>query len=256
MSFLTIVIALWLAIKWRATNSPIRFQWFSDYGHFVIQCLDKIGCRVNWIRLLVWIMLPVLCVAWIGGAWENAGMQWMYGVWGLFILWLAMVTPVPENGAVECAVLGSLHSGHIETRLVFLRVYYRYCAPMFWFLLLGPAAAFAYRLCHLAMTLNIVKDGKILMACLRLMDWLSMRIVGFSYTLVGDFVKGFSVWREGVLNLKTECQILLIKTGVASLNLAESASGDEYHSEATQLVKRALILLLFVLSILTLMGLI
>lgn len=63
------------------------------------------------------------------------------------------------------------------------RHFERWFAVVFWFLLLGPAGALAYRLLQLTVTKNGLLAG-----ALQWLDWLPVRILGLSLALIGDFV--------------------------------------------------------------------
>ena len=89
-------------------------------------------------------------------------------------------------------------------------------APLFWFLLLGPAAALAYyflRLSVLAGESVVSTAGR---RILHYADWPVARVLGLSFALAGDFVATWQHWRGYVLNRDIEALTLLDESVAAA----------------------------------------
>ncbi|MEP1470660.1 MAG: hypothetical protein ABJK20_05425 [Halieaceae bacterium] len=63
--------------------------------------------------------------------------------------------------------------------------YQRWFGVIFYFLLLGPAAALAYRLLQMASRGNFAAQASV---CLTVADWLPARALALTFSLAGDFV--------------------------------------------------------------------
>ena len=85
----------------------------------------------------------------------------------------------------------------------------RWFAVLFYFLLLGPVGALAYRL------LQFAEQGKPSIA-LQLADWVPARLLAASFTLTGNFVESADELLAGLLGGKMEVQELLYSVAMAA----------------------------------------
>lgn len=122
-------------------------------------------------------------------------------------------------------------------QLLFYEHYERWFAAAFWFIILGPAGALAYRLSMLCTHSSSLDSEQQQPACkiVHYLDWIPARLWAFVFTIMGNFVSGFSRWLETVLNDQPTPEFL-DDNGCASLD----ASGrDIYPSKPEDFVSFA-----------------
>lgn len=85
----------------------------------------------------------------------------------------------------------SLHE-HVRRAILF-DGFERWFAVVFWFLVLGPAGAIGYRLSYLCGRYDQlpVQERQLALRFLHYLDWLPVRLLGFSFALTGNFVQCF-----------------------------------------------------------------
>jgi len=108
----------------------------------------------------------------------------------------------------------------------------RWFAPVFYFLLVGPAGALAYRLLQLAARTD--RDGSVVSAAERVLhalDWLPLRFLAFSCALTGDFVASRDALRASLTDLTQRSDAVLHNVSRAALGLA-SASISSFDDRA------------------------
>lgn len=91
-------------------------------------------------------------------------------------------------------------------------------APLFWFLLLGPAAAIAYYLLRLSAERDNAVASKA-REWLHYAEWPVVRVLAISFALAGDFLATWQHWRAHVLD-----------AGVDGLALLDESASHAQHS--------------------------
>ncbi|MFQ5469245.1 MAG: regulatory signaling modulator protein AmpE [Gammaproteobacteria bacterium] len=150
----------------------------------------------------------------------------------------------------------------------------RFLGVIFWFVILGPAGAFLYRLsCEMKMFAQNKGNNEsgFIEAGIRLhaiLDWLPVRITGLGYAMAGSFVDAIQSMHRAIKNRDTDWvsrnQKVVIESGMGALQLGginydsfELADANviaEQIQAARSLVKRSLITWLVVFAILTITG--
>lgn len=145
-------------------------------------------------------------------------------------------------------------------------------APIFWFVLLGPAGALLYRL---ACLLSKVWDGQdafsqVARHCFEWLDWMPVRVTAASFAVVGDFEDAVYCWRTQASAWPNQATGIILASGAGALGVRlgdplpnkgvleyrpELGMGDEadadYLQSATGLVWRVLALMVGLLLLLT-----
>lgn len=132
-------------------------------------------------------------------------------------------------------------------------------APVFWFLLLGPAAAVAYHF----LRLTAARDNAAAAQADRLLhyaEWPVARALALSFALAGDFLATWQHWRAHVLDAGMEALSLLDESAARSQHVTLAMRPDvmpgEVLSSALQaiaaLLQRALVLWIVLLALHTL----
>jgi AmpE protein len=132
-------------------------------------------------------------------------------------------------------------------------------APVFWFLLLGPAAAVAYHFLRLTAARDNIaatQAGRLL----HYAEWPVARALALSFALAGDFLATWQHWRAHVLDAGMEALSLLDESAVRSqrveLVMRPDVMPGEMLCSALQaiaaLLQRALVLWVVLLALHTL----
>lgn len=152
-------------------------------------------------------------------------------------------------------------------------------APLFWFMVLGPAGAVLYRLGLSVMqhwtargvpTGERDRFGQFARRAFQLLDWLPARLTAITFAIVGDFEDAVYCWRTQASQWHDSASGILLASGAGALGLRlgaplpgelgvearpELGLGEdadvEHLQSAIGLVWRALVLSLLLLALLT-----
>lgn len=140
----------------------------------------------------------------------------------------------------------------IVARHVMIEANRRLFGPLLWFLLLGPAGAFLYRVNQLAGERIEFQeespDQLQLMAnkIQELLDWIPARLTAIGYAISGNFEKVAGVWKNfhriSQEQNENEAALLLSSAGTAALESYPSVDEIEYLVEVPPVVEDALAL--------------
>lgn len=114
----------------------------------------------------------------------------------------------------------------VEARLLW-RGYEGFFAVIFWYVLLGPAAALAYRL--LSLTVGHARHEAIRERAAQLrhaFDWLAVRVLLVSFGLVGNFVAANRVLLGHLLHWEIPAPQLLAEVGSVAADLQQPHVGE------------------------------
>lgn len=160
----------------------------------------------------------------------------------------------------------------IETML--RRAHQGLFAPIFWFVILGPAGALLYRLAHLVKTEWHSEDETLFNHFARkafeFLDWLPARVTAGSFAVVGDFEDAVYCWRTQAETWPDKILGIVLTSGAGALGVKvgeplthgdhlefrpEIGMGDEADADYLQssigLVWRVLVLMVGLLLLLT-----
>lgn len=119
-------------------------------------------------------------------------------------------------------------------------------AILFWFLLLGPIGALFYRLNDLLSHHNeMAREALIAEKIERVLDWVPVRLFGFSLALVSHFMPVLKCWiKLFFANIKQNDEFI---TGCAQAALVDD------HDQVTHIIDRALIVWLVIIALIILL---
>lgn len=150
---------------------------------------------------------------------------------------------------------------------VFVQTNERILAVLLWFVLLGPTGAILYRLTVLLKDSTRGEESGFAAAVERLhhiLAWPAARVAALGYALSGSFVGGIEHWRDRAARWDDHNDEILVTVGMGALHLPASAeaadeksplrSGPEPVRDALGLVRRAVLIWLTVLALMTLAG--
>ncbi|HEY9101273.1 CobD/CbiB family protein [Chitinimonas sp.] len=116
-------------------------------------------------------------------------------------------------------------------------VYRHVFGPMFWFILLGPAGAVAYRAATILQLKWGVRDrrrgelfGSFAAKAADIIDWLPIRATAASFAIVGDFEDAVLCWRQQAERWSSEAYGILLAAGAGAIGVR---LGMPLHQEHT-----------------------
>jgi membrane protein required for beta-lactamase induction len=156
----------------------------------------------------------------------------------------------------------STHSGfhRTVTNLMFWQSHERVFAIVFWFLILGPIGALVYRLISWfhdnALHGETLYDNQAedLAKVHKYAAWIPARLVGLSYTLVGNFMGSFDTWLKLAPN-PALAQEVVVECGDASLGISATPANTSTKAEnesTLKLIQRALLVWVLIIAVATL----
>lgn len=226
MIFLSVLIALVMERVAPQLVELRRFQWLREYSQWMSDVLhiEKFGV---WAGLAA-LVFPLMVVVWIAsGMFGNA----LFGIFELaFNVAVVFFCLGPrELGSQVDSYLDAIEVGETQQRFdkasqltreapsmelpaqvvqvsksIFVEANSRLFALLFWFVVLGPAAAVIYRVLEQLLSndylpnLLLAIKQKITFA-LGWIDWLPTQITLFSYMVSGNFEAGLQTFRRGSL---------------------------------------------------------
>ncbi|MDF9618679.1 regulatory signaling modulator protein AmpE [Pseudomonas entomophila] len=249
MSFLVLVLALWVE-KFSALRQRVQRDGFF-LGELVR--LERSGKVHPWWTLAILILAPVAVLALLLHVLEPVA----YGLLALPVHLLVLVYSL-GRGDVK-ASLGPFRDAwrrgddqaalHVAERDLGLaaddaqglikrvqghllwQAYQSFFAVIFWYFLLGPGAALAYRL--LALTADHSRQPALQTLAGQLrhaLDWLPVRVIAVSFALVGNFVAVTRVMLHELLDWHISAGHLVAKVG----RVADDIPEEEDHQRGLE----------------------
>ena len=177
-----------------------------------------------------------------------------------------------EGSEAENYSAAELARASIETSLK--RAHQGLFAPIFWFVVLGPAGALLYRLAHLVKLEWYPQEDNLFNQFARRafewLDWLPTRVTAGSFAIVGDFEDAVYCWRMQAQTWPDKALGIVLASGAGALGVRlgeplpyrgvlqfrpELGLGDEadadYLQSAIGLIWRVLVLMVGLLLLLT-----
>jgi len=103
-------------------------------------------------------------------------------------------------------------------RFMLYEGYQRWFAVLFYFVVLGPEAALAYRLLHLAISTPGSGEG-VAQRLLFIADWVPVRLLAATFTLTGDFVHSRNEFLASFQNIDEAARSILFVVGRAAMGM-------------------------------------
>ncbi len=207
MTFLALIIAVVLLQVWGTADAARHDNWFS-YWRARVQSWGLQG----WPSFLVLVLVPVLGAVLLLDLLRPVlfGLLWIAVAAGLLLYsfgrsdfatlverycqcclrgdfeaaWLSLNNELATTQSIEAPADAMALHQEVQLALPY-EGYQRWFAVVFYFLLLGPAAALAYRLLQMA---EKEETAGMARQCLVVADWLPARVLALTFALAGDFV--------------------------------------------------------------------
>lgn len=248
MSFLVLLLVLWIE---KLSNWRQRLQRDSAW----LRQLDGAAASRPlagrpWLALGICVVLPLVALALVLTLLQPLAYGWLALPVHLLVVVFAL-----GRGDIQ-ADLGSFRDAwrrgdtqgalHVAERDLGLRVeegddllmrvqehlvwqaYQSFFAVIFWYFLLGPVAALAYRLLALAEERAASPAIREQARQVRhAFDWVPVRVLAASFSLVGNFVAVSRVLLHELLNWEMPAERFVVIAGRAAGELPESSAGEE-----------------------------
>ena len=242
MSFLAMIVALILLQAWGSGNRVQHDEWFTRLAKraegWALPGAVRLGLLLLLPAILAQLALDLVEPILFGLPWIGlAAFLLLYSMGRRdFHALLERYRQQCENEDFEGAYLTTLSelgwasSGEnpgsppevhrLVQRSFFYEGYQRWFAVLFYFVLLGPAGALAYRLLQLC---RHTFEPELVEKCLFIVDWVPARILAAAFALTGDFVGSRDDFMETAFDGSLGAAHLLQRVGRAALDMDDEA---------------------------------
>ncbi|MCT8949331.1 regulatory signaling modulator protein AmpE [Pseudomonas iridis] len=248
MSFLVLLLALWIE-KFSALRHRVQRDggWIRELNK--LETSERLA-KQPWLVLTILVLLPVALLALLLVVLEPVA----YGLLALPVHLLVVIyslgrgdllgglgpfrdawrredlqaaAHVAKRDLNICADSGEQLLDRVQEHLLW-QAYQSFFAVIFWYFLLGPVAALAYRL--LALAEEHGQNPALVERAAQLrhaFDWVPVRLLAASFALVGNFVAVSRVMLHELLNWNISAAQLINKVGLAAGEIPPPTVGPE-----------------------------
>lgn len=287
MNLIALIIGLLLE-RLAARLPPLRrLRWLDDWFARGAQWIRSgPGAAAPFIALAV-MLLPAVPVAWVAWTFRDALSGIAYLLFAIVVLffslgpqdllaelkdWLDARERGDEAGAEDIAQ--AIRASDLRPpphptvwaleSAIFVQANHRIFAVIFWFMLLGPAGAWAYRVSdlfrrHVRATGTGGRATEVVELLFGLVAWIPARLLALSYAVAGSFDDAFEDWRayyqRTTAGLFSVSENILSAAGIGAIR-RRCPEGDPVSAvrSARELLRRALFVWITVIAVLTLVG--
>jgi AmpE protein len=239
-----------------------------------------------WIALGV-MLLPVVPVAWIAWTFRDALLGLAYLAFAVAVLFFSLGpqdllaqlrdwVEARERGDDETAAAIARDiretDGHVQAAetpralesAIFVQANHRIFGIIFWFMLLGPAGAWAYRVAdlfrrHMRTTGTGGRATQLCETLFGLLAWIPSRLLALTYAVAGSFDDAFEDWRAYYERTSASffgaSENILAAAGIGAIR-RRCPEDDKLTSvrAARDLLRRTLVIWITIIAALTLVG--
>ena len=277
MLLISLLLAVFLKQFWEPSN-PLHYDdWMTRYQEQLKRNLAKLSVTKPAIIFAIGLLIPVVAVALLNAA-LNSESKISHLIFAAAVLLYSfgrgeftqhitqfIVAEAKQDWSRAIEVAKKLHcetstlsqnDWHgLNTRFLSQASYLgfeRFFAVVFWFVVLGPAGALAYRLTQL--WLQRFPD-KTVAHWLWIIEWPAIRVLGLTYAVTGNFGGCINAWKKSAFSQSQSSQAVLLDNMLGALavdeTLAQSQEVTRRELEALQqLLSRTLWCWLGVIGIL------
>ena len=227
MSFLVILVCLILQWSLNLTSAPYQRNWAEHYVTWMRNKFAKLAEGHNIFGVIV-LALPIVIVSSL----LFTIVYHLFGHVGYLLFSLALLW--------FCSDVTFLKQ---ETADIFSQSYKKIFSVLFWYFVFGPVGLTLYIVVRTLQT--YLFEQKYFTVLLGVLDWLPMRLLGLSFALVGNFGAVFKEWFKVLWQGLLDNHMQLNSWGDAALG------ADKNNAEQVILVRRALIVWLVVMALVT-----
>ncbi len=296
MSFMILMAALLLAHYRPLPTVFVGARWHGRYAGWLERNLNDGHARHGVIAWALGVLIPTLLVAVAYLLLKHYALP-LAAPFGMIVLYLLLdfrgfgITAEAIAGDLKNDNLAGARAGvslatglnadlykapeisRVTIELTLTRAHYDLFAPVFWFVLLGPAGTLLYRLAQSvkqAWGVTETDFTRIAHRAFYWLDWLPARFTAISFAVVGDFEDALFCWRTQAALWKDEAIGIMLASGAGALGvrlgdplptngalefrpelgLGEEADAD-YVMSTVGLIWRTLVLMLALMLLMT-----
>lgn len=278
MKLVSVLICLLLDQFSSHRHGPEHWAWYPRYAGSVAAQLRTASPALRFAVTLglpllgAWLVLALLCGIWRVLAWI-AGVVLLFICFGprdlrpLLADYLKTIGSAGDETtaalARQIAYRGQNTDGSLRAMMqaIVVAPCDRVFAVVFWFVLLGPLGALAYRLIIEQAVTDAAADAGdgLAQRSARLLLWAPARLLALAYAVAGSLTHAFDRWDVLGTLAPRDNEHVLIASGLGSLQFANDAASGPAElratlEEAEALVRRSFAAALIVLALLTLAG--
>lgn len=279
MTFLALIIALVLSLVWPYRQLLHHDAWFRQLG----ERLAGWGLTVT-LGLVVQVGLPVAILSLLLDELRGVlfGLPWIAAASVVFLYalgrgntgqaaeqyrsqcrrgdfeaaWHTAMENDPQNFAEGDSPQAVEYVHMAVQRNLLLQSLRGWFGVLFYFVLLGPAAALAYRLLDLGCSSAQHRSW------MTIVDWIPSRLAALSFTVMGNFVESIDECYAGFRHPRQSARDLLLSVGRAAVGHDKSATPEDgfghyaarQNEDFSALVQRAAVCWIVVISLWALAG--
>jgi membrane protein required for beta-lactamase induction len=287
MNLIALIIGLVLERSLTRWLHLRELAWLDDwFGRGARWIRSAPGMAGIWIALVV-MLLPVVPVAWVAWAFRDALFGFAYLAFAAVVLFFSLGPydlmaqlkdwlEAHERGELETAdeIADTIRRSDqrpgpeptvwaLESA-IFVQANHRIFGVIFWFMLLGPAGAWAYRVSdlfrrHMRATGTGGRATELVEMLFGLVAWIPARLLALSYAVSGSFDDAFADWRayyqRASAGFFSVSESILSAAGIGAIR-RRCPEGDPQSSvrAAYQLLRRTVLIWITVIAALTLVG--
>lgn len=230
MRFIILILSLALFRYMHVGALFSRFKWFPSYVDEIQKVIRKLNIGQGYLAQFA-IIFPIFIVfALIYWLFESLLFHFVgFLLSGLYFIYCLD----PQNSLIktlkqlkekkELIDLDSTHSRDLSAYNILKNLFTDYFAISFWFVVLGPLAAVAYRLFVLVVDAIHAKklEASYMKAqkALEIIHWLPARVFVLGFSLMGNFITSFDVCIQKILNVRLSSSQLIHDAAFAALDL-------------------------------------
>lgn len=230
MSFIVIVACL--AVQWflNLNGAAFQFEWAGKYSQWMMrQKFASLAQGHGFFTVLLLALPMVIAVSLIFTIVYHILGHVGYLVLSLLLLWYS----------TDIVMLKKESAAQASTDLI-LKSYQKIFAPLFWYFVFGPVGLALYII--VATLREQLPDQQYFVLTHGVLDWVPIRLVGLTFALAGNFGAVFKVWMKDVFQNVSDNQNQVVTFGDSAL------AAD---SDAMSLVRRALLIWLVIMALIT-----
>lgn len=227
-----IIIVICLCVQWFLTiKISYEYSWSEKYLALMRKRFFSLTHDHRLFSFLLLALPPIIAVSFIFSLVYHLFGHIGYSILGLLLLWYC----------IDILFLKQSSATQISSVDLFLKSYQKIFSVLFWYFVFGPGGLIIY---VVVTTLHAeLKEQKYFIWVSGILDWVPIRLVGLSFALAGNFGAVFKEWMKFLFQRIADNQNQVVTFGELALS---------HDSTAVSLIKRALIIWVVVMGLITL----
>lgn len=248
MKLLVIVLCLLSERFLTHSFSYQRFSWFNDYARRVNEFTQQHQFLTNpWVKLALMILPLTLVTALIYGLLQCLFFGFVGLVLSIVIFFYCLG---PQNPFYPMLDNASGEEGNGLASHYFSAVNNQLFAVIFWYIVSGPIGVLIFRL--ISLSSNVIEVSQEAKKVQDILEWAPARLTVLLYLLVGDFQRGFILFKKYMFSKPQLNNQMISECG---LEAVRADTAEEVPMPIAELiVEHSLIVLLVFIALFTLVA--